>query len=252
MAEPPTLTIEQLAALRDKTDAASRLLDGQLRSFLDILRPILSPKRVLGRHVAPREDVTISDRMLDQLKAQYSQAVSRSPYAMSMEFPERTLTSLDHSPIVYPVEYGHTASSGGNQKLLTITSPVRWMLTYESTASPALVRQMLEGKAQRRAEMIEQFVVNALVMGQLIQAVPGIPKLLGALRYRVQSETLPVFGGLPLVTLHACLESFLPADDLLMTATAFSGVPSFVELVWADSLQISADPVMDQLRKIFA
>jgi len=247
---PSVLSIEQLAILRQKTEAASKVLDTHLKAFLDTMKPLLAPRRVLGRHVATREDVNISDRMLDQLKQQYGQVVGQTPFGMSMEFPVQTLGHLDNLPMVYAWEYRHTAKSPTSEKVLTISSPVRWILTYETGASPSLVRQMLEGKVERRTEALRQFVVNALAMGLLIQSYPGIGQLLSALRYRVQTETLPGYGPLPFVAIHACLDSFRPSDELLMTATAFSGVPAFVELIRTDSLQSYIDPITEQLRHI--
>lgn len=246
----PSLSIEQLATLRQKTEAASKVLDTHLKSYLDTVKPLLAPRRVLGRHVATREDVNISDRMLDQLKQQYGQVVSQTPFGFSMEFPQQTLSHLDNLPMVYSWEYPHVVKSSTAQKALTITSPVRWVLTYETGVAPALVRQMLEGKVERRTEALKQFVVNALAMGLLIQAYPGVGQLLSALRYRVQTECLPGFGNLPFVTVQACLESFRPSDELLLMATAFSGIPAFVELIRADSLQDYIDPVTEQLRRI--
>jgi hypothetical protein len=87
-------------------------------------------------------------------------------------------------------------------------------------------------------------------MGLMIQTYPGLAKLLDALRYRVQSEVLTGFGSLPMITVHACLDSFRPPDDLLMTATALSGVPAFVELIQADSLRNYVDPLTEQLRNL--
>jgi hypothetical protein len=249
-ASSPSLTIEQLATLRQKTEAASKVLESHLKSYLDTIKPLLAPRRVLGRHVASREEVNISDRMLDQLKQQYGQVVSQAPFGMPLEFPEQTLTHLDNLPMVYAWEYRHTAKSSTTEKVLTITSPVRWILTYETGAAPNLVRQMLEGKVERRGEMLKQFVVNALAMGLLMQAYSGIGQLLGSLRYCVRTETLLGFGSLPFVTIHACLDSFRPSDELLLTATGFSGVPAFVELIRADSLQSYIDPVTVQLRQI--
>lgn len=246
----PVLTIDQLASLRDKTEAASKVLDSHLKSYLNTIKPLLAPRRVLGRHVASREEVNISDRMLDQLKQQYGQVVSQAPFGLPMEFPEQTLSHLDNLPMVYAWEYGYVVGAGPTKKALTITSPVRWMLSYETGTAPTLVRQMLDGKVERRTETLKQFVVNALAMGLLIQAYPGVGQLLSALRYRVQTECLPGFGSLPFVTVQACLDSFRPSDELLLTATAFSGVPAFVELIRADSLQGYIDPVTEQLQQI--
>lgn len=246
----PSLTIDELALLRAKTETASKILDSHLKSYLDTIKLLLAPRRILGRHVATREDVNISDRMLDQLKQQYGQVVSQTPFSLAMEFPEQTLAHLDNLPMVYAWEYGHIVGAGPTKKLLSITSPVRWMLTYETGTTPALVRQMLDGKVERRTETLIQFIVNALAMGMLIQAYPGIPALFSALRYRVQTECLPGFGSLPIVTVQACLESFRPSDELLLTATAFSGIPAFVELIRTDSLQGYIDPVTEQLQRI--
>jgi hypothetical protein len=246
----PSLTIEQLAMCREKTETASKILDSHLKSYLDTIKSLFAPRRVLGRHVATREDVNISDRMLDQLKQQYGQVVSQAPFGLPIDFPEQTLAHLDNLPMVYAWEYHHVAKAGTAEKVLTITSPVRWVLTYETGAAPALVRQMLNGKVERRIEALKQFVVNALSMGLLIQAYPGVGQLLSALRYRLQTESLPGFGRLPFVTVQACLESFRPSDELLLMATAFSGVPAFVELIRADSLQGSIDPVTEQLQRI--
>ena len=250
MDSQPSLSIDQLAILREKTETASKVLDNHLKSYLETIKPLLAPRRVLGRHVATREEVNISDRTLDQLKLQYGQVVSQAPYGFPREFPEQTLSHLDNLPMVYSWEYTHMVKSTTAEKILTITSPVRWVLTYETGAAPSLIRQMLEGKVERRTETLKQFVVNALAMGLLIQAYPGVAKLFSALRYRVQTECLPGFGSLPFVTVQACLDSFRPSDELLLTATAFSGVPAFVELIRADSLQGYIDPVTEQLRQI--
>jgi hypothetical protein len=232
----PSLTIEQLAIFREKTETAAKVLDSHLKSYLDTIKP-LGTSTDLGASCGLPEDVNISDRMLDQLKHQYGQVVSQAPFDLLMEFPEQMLAHLDNLPIVYAWEYPHVAKTENAEKVLTITSPVRWVLTYETGAAPALVRQMLNGKVERRTETLKQFVVNALSMGLLIQAYPGVGQLLSALRYRVQTESLPGFGSLRFVTVQACLDSFRPSDELLLTATTFSGVPAFVELIRADSLQ---------------
>ena len=42
-----TLRIEQLAELREKTEAVSGLLLSQLRGHLETIRPLLAPRRLL-------------------------------------------------------------------------------------------------------------------------------------------------------------------------------------------------------------
>ena len=47
---------------------------------------------------------------------------------------------------------------------------------------------------------------------------------------------------LPLVTIASCLPSFRPADDLILAATAFSGIPAFIELIDVDAAHSLGDP----------
>ena len=61
-----TLGLEQVVELREKTEKISRFLLGQLRDYLETLRPLLAPARVFGKHVRSplREDVPDGDRLL--------------------------------------------------------------------------------------------------------------------------------------------------------------------------------------------
>ena len=44
------LSIEQLAELREKTDAVSQLLRERLAAHLETLRPLFAPRWLLGKH----------------------------------------------------------------------------------------------------------------------------------------------------------------------------------------------------------
>ena len=50
-----TLTTDEVAALREKTEVVSKILKNQLQGYLDTLKPLLAPRRILGRHVGSRE-----------------------------------------------------------------------------------------------------------------------------------------------------------------------------------------------------
>jgi hypothetical protein len=127
---------------------------------------------------------------------------------------------------------------------------VRWVLTYTSEYSLSQVIQTLTGKEQRRSDAVRQFVVNALVMQAVLGKFPGITQLLTDLRYEIQTEKSPALGELPLVTLRSCIPSFRPADDLILTATRFSGVPAFIELIDVEALHTLQDPLKLRLEKM--
>jgi hypothetical protein len=48
----------------------------------------------------------------------------------------------------------------------------------------------------------------------------------------------------------SCLPSFRPADDLILTAIRFSGVPAFIELIDVEALNTLQDPLKLSLEKI--
>ena len=50
-----------------------------------------------------------------------------------------------------------------------------------------------------------------------------------------------------MVTITSILTSFRPADDLILPATAFSGVPEFIELVDLESLKAPKDLLKDKI-----
>jgi hypothetical protein len=59
---------------------------------------------------------------------------------------------------------------------------------------------------------------------------------------------LPDFGGLPVVTLKAPLETFLPPDDFIVQVTRLSGIPAFQELIDLDALDNFPDPLRESLK----
>jgi hypothetical protein len=245
------LTIDQVASLREKTEAVSHILGSLLRTYIDTLKPLLVPRRLLGRHVGSRDDVNGSDLALTRLKDLYREA-SHTPFGLPLEFPDTALAQLDSQPAIYRWEYTHTAKSERDSRNVTITSPVQWVLSYESGLTLSQVHSMLESRMERKSEALRQFLINALVMQLLMKSQPNLVQLLAALRYQVDMKSLPGLGALSFVTITAPLTSFRPADDVLLMATRFSGVPAFVELISLESIENFEDPLRTQLQQALA
>ena len=244
-----TLTFEQLVALRAKTEALAQFLYKRLNVHLETLRLLLAPRRLLGTYVGFKEDVAGADRAFTQLQEIY-RGVCGKPFALSAELDEGPLQLLENRLVLYPWEYIHQAKSERETKAVTMTSPVRWVLTYSAGYTLSQVLQAVSGKEQHRPEALRQFVVNALVMHLVLAKYPGITQLLTDLRYQVSVDKSPSLGELPLITLSACLPSFRPADQLILTATRFSGVPAFIELIDVEMLGTLHDPLKQHLEKI--
>ncbi len=243
------LTFEQLVDLREKTEAISQFLYKRLKGHLETLRLLLAPRRLLGKYVGVKEDVVGADKAFAQLQEIY-RGVCGKPFALSTELDEGPLKLLENRFELYPWEYIHQAKSERETKAVTITSPVRWVLTYSAGYTLSQVLQAVVGKEQRQTDALRQFVVNVLVMHLVLAKYPGIAQLLTDLRYQVGVDKSSRLGELPLVTLSACLPSFRPSDQLILTATRFSGVPAFIELIDVDMLDTLHDPLKQHLEEI--
>ena len=236
-----SVSFEELAALRAKTEALSQFLDHQLKMHVETLRPLMAPQRVLGRYVGGKDVVAGADRAFAQLREQFHDVAPS--FGLAADLADDELSDLENIPDLYVWEYTHQAKTEHDGKALTLTSPVRWVLTYRSGYSLPQFRQAVAGKGERTTRDLRRFVHYALVMQIVIKGHPKLTQLLKDLRYDVAFDQLPGLGALPLTTVHACLSSFRPADDLLVMATRFSGVPAFIELINLESIRTLEDPL---------
>jgi hypothetical protein len=192
--------------------------------------------------VGVKEEVAGADRAFAQLQETY-RGVCGKPFALPPELAQDVLALVENRLELYPWEYPYQARSERETRTVTLTSPVRWVLTYSSGVTLSQLLQTMASKEPRRSDVIRQFVVNALVMHFMLARYPGITQLLTDLRYQLHTDKIPGLGELPLVTVASCLPSFRPADDLILTATRFSGVPVFIELIDIDALHTLQDPL---------
>jgi hypothetical protein len=246
-ADSPLLTIEQLSDLRGKTQVVSELLRKQLEGHLGTIRSIFAPSRLLGKHVrsGSREQASEGDRAFDALKERYSQ-LSGKPFSLPRDIGEDPL-SIEGRLDLQPWAYRHELDDG---KAVTMSSPVRWILSYRSGYTPSELQAVLASKETKRNDDARRFVCSAIALDQLLTRRPEIVRLLTALRYDVSIDHADGLGELPIVTLSSCLASFRPADALIRTATQFSGVDTFVELINLDAVKSLRDPLQQRIESI--
>lgn len=244
-----SLSIPEAAELRGKTQAISQTLQAQVEAHLETLRTLLAPRRILGKYAgasARRDDVSGADKVVAEIRRRFKEVAGR-PFMLKSDLPQEVIQNVGTQIELYPWEYDHEASAGGQTKTIAITSPVRWVMTYASDYSLHQLRDVVAGREEKRPADVRQFVVNCLVMGAVVEKLPNIARLLEDLRFEVSVDPAQGLGELPLVTLSSNLASFRPADDLILTATGFSGVDEFVELVDRDAVQNLRDPLREKL-----
>jgi hypothetical protein len=242
-----SLSTEELSDLRTKTEAVSELLRRQLAGHLETIRPLLAPQRVLGKHVraGQRSEVRGADQAFEELKERYARVASQ-PFGLPKELVEHPI-SIEGKLMLYPWEYTHALEEG---QAITMTSPVCWVLAYSSGYTPSQLRKAFASKETRRTEDVRQFVASAVALELLIEKQPEIVSLLRDLRYEVRPETCDGLGDLPVVAIRSCLSSFRPSDEVIQTATRFSGVPAFIELIDVEAVRNLRDPLREQIEGI--
>jgi hypothetical protein len=243
----PVIVLQDLPGLRSKTERVSEALGKQLARHLETLKPMYAPERIFGKFAGGKLDASTDERALAEMKEKFS-AYSEKPFNLPSVFEPHWLTLTGSALELIPWEYVHDV--GGRK--ITMTAPLRWVLSYKSGLSIGKLRAAMTGEARPQPEVLRQFVVNALALQAVMRFTPGLAPLFADLRYDVKTETLPEFTGLPLVTITSCLETFRPADDLISAATAFSGVPAFVELIDIEASKNPRDLLKERIEQLLA
>jgi hypothetical protein len=243
-----SLSIDQLTDLRAKTEAVSAHLRKRLEGHLGTMRVAFAPRWVLGKHVRSgvREDLVGSDAALEQLKQRYS-GFRGMPFLLPRELEDGPV-SIEGVLELYPWEY--TLAVGG--KAIKMTSPVRWVANYRCGYDLGQLREAIASKQPLRNDDAKGFVLGSLVLVMLLEKTPGLTQLLTDLRYDVEIAPSEELGGLPLVTIHAGVPSFKPDDAVILSATRFSGVPEFIELIDLEAANALADPFAAGIRSALA
>lgn len=244
-----TFTAQKVLALRKLTRAVVDLLRGQLREYLITLAPLLRPRAVLGEFVTggAKESVPGAEKAFKDLQTAYEAVAGTKLYNLQKELKppvEVTGSGLEFTP----VEYGHTAKTERETKAVTVTAPLRWVLSY-SGFGPRRLRELLAAK-RSTDEGLREFVLQTLLLQVVLARQAGVGKILEALRFPVSTGKRPESGDLPLTFVASSVTTILPPDELVIETTELSGTDAFEELVKLDDILRPRDPLHEQLLEI--
>jgi len=244
--------VGRLLFLRKVTRAVSEYLASQLRDQLGTIAPLLRPRRLLGDYIesSSSEKVLDADKNFSALNEIYSK-VAGKPFQLPR--PLRSpIKPVGLALEVYPWEYRYVIQGSGSDKAVTITSPVRFAISYASGLSLSRLRLGMTGKEELKQEDVREFVIRACLMVLMIKNYPGIVSLLNALRWEITTEPSPELGNLPLTILSAPLKSMRPPDDLILESTEMSGMSLFEEVVDVEGFSEIRDPLVQKVEAIIA
>lgn len=239
------LALPELPELRRKTEAVSRFQKEQIAAHLETLRPLLSPERILGKSAGGKLEVPGAEKALAELRQSYKPFATK-PYNLPETLDPNWLTLVGNALDLHAWEYTHTIDG----KPITITSPMRWVVNYRTNYTLAQFKNVVGGKEGARPEYLRQFVVNALVLQLALNRHPGLTQLFSDLRYELTTTAHPELQQLPLVTITSGVSSFRPADNLIQAATAFSGIPAFIELIDIPAIRQTEDPLKQKIEEM--
>lgn len=244
------IAMDELMTLRASTQAISAWLQLELTGRVGTIQPLLAPRRLLGEHIksAFRERVRAADKNFEELQQSYRE-ISGNPFRLPSRL-DSPIDPISTDLVLYPWEYAHTIGEGDAAKTVSIKSPFRWILIYETPITFEQVRKMLAGSVARSEPDLKQFALSALVADMMLHRNTGLCELLKALRYDVGRTTSRETGKLPLAVISCPVRSFRPADEAITNVTSLSGVPAFEELIEQDSIEQLEDPLRNKLLEL--
>lgn len=238
---------KNLLVLRKLTRAIADLLRNQVREYLTTLSVLLRPKSVLGEFVeGNKEFVKGADQAFKEVVSLYEAVAVGKPFNLPKEL-QPPLEVLSSVPEITPLEYAHAAKMNGETKTVTVTSPLKWVLSYSGFA-PKRLRELLATRAPGKE--VQHFVLHTLMLHVILGRAVGMKKILDALHFPVTTGRLPGFGELPVTFVTAEITTLLPPDAVIIESTEISGMDAFEEVVNIDDIVQLTDPLKQRLLEL--
>ena len=237
---------QKLLALRKLTRAIADPLREQLKEYVSTLAPQLRPTSVFGEYVQGSTKVAVkgADRAFKDLQDLYQSIAGTKPFSLSKELkaPFEILSSV---PELTPVEYSYAARGDKETKTITITSPLKWALTYSGFA-PARLRTMMANR-ERDFNDLPSFLLHYLVMHLVMTKQQGITNILEALQFPLILDRSPEFGNLPMTCITSTVSTLRPPDEVVIQSTEISGMDVFEEVVKVEDIVRMRNPLKERL-----
>lgn len=154
---------KQFLKLRQVTEKIAGILDKRLKDHLEVLKPLFIPRKLLGTYIksASKEEIPGSDKAFAELQEQYG-AICERPFGLSKKL-HPPLPPISNQIEGVPFQYNLTFENSPS-KTTTITSPTRYILSYQSECPLNRLQGMLSGNEPRQPEDMKQAIINHLTM----------------------------------------------------------------------------------------
>lgn len=239
--------IPKLLVLRKLTTAVSKYFEQQLRSHLAVLTPLFNPRTVFGELIrgVTKYPVKTAEKSYEELRTAY-QGLTRRPPFHELSALTTPLDVFANSIEITPAEYLHRAKSDNQERVIKVSSPLKWVLSYKGT-DPGCLRGLIVKKSDSE---LKSCVLHYLVLASTLSKANGIASLFEALRFPISIGRLNDFGELPVPLLSCPVATIRPSDEIVLQSTALSGTPAFEEVVDLTGIATLSDPIKDKLLEL--
>jgi hypothetical protein len=250
LAMAENFTTQRLLTLRKLTRAMADLLRNQAKEYLTALGPLFRPRSILGGYTEsnPRETIPGAEKAFKDLQALHEAVAGSKVFGLAKELnPPLDLSSSTVE--ITPLEYSHSVQSeGGVGKIIAITAPLRWVLSYTGFP-PRRFKEVLADR-NRNPIQVQEFLLHYLVLDIVIARQPGLHKVFEALHFPLSIGKLPEFGDLPVNFLSCPVSTLRPPDPVVIESTDLSGTDAFEEVVSLEDVAKIRNPYKDQLEEL--
>ncbi|MBS1812073.1 MAG: hypothetical protein JST84_28175 [Acidobacteria bacterium] len=242
-------SLQRLLTLRKLTRAITELLRGQMKEHLTTIAPLLRPKTVLGEYIksSTREMTPGANLAFKDLQTLYETVAANKPFLLAKEL-DSSLDIMNTTIEITPMEYSYEAQAENHRKVISITSPLKNILTY-SGYGPTKLKELLADR-YRQPEKVQEYIVHYLALHVTIARQPGLSQMLSALHFPITTIRLPEFGELPITCINSSISTIRPSDPVLIESTEFSGLDAFEEVVNVTDIANLQDSLKERLREI--
>jgi hypothetical protein len=242
-------THQKLLTYRRITRAVADTISAQLNEYVATLRPLFRQRSLFGEHIqgTGNEGASTADRAFKELQALYESVAPAAPFRLSKEL-KSPLVQMTSTLELSPWEYPHETKTEQVTKTVTVTSPLKWILSYGGYG-PRRVRDLLAHR-DRDHGPLQQAVLHYLAMHIIISSQRGLAQLMQTLRFTLASTQLPDFGSLPITYVSSAVSTTLPPDPVVIDSTELSGKDVFEELVNVQDIENLRDPLKERLAEI--
>jgi len=242
------IDISTLLTLRKVTRSLSECLGKRLGEHLNALTPLFNPRPVLGDRVRGGAKIPgrSGEKAFGKLSDLYRTINGVKPFNLRREF-DTPIDILSATPEISTYSYSYVAKSDSGSKSITVTSPLRWVLTYKGFG-PDRFRDLMANPSDVGSN-VQHYVLHYLVMHAVLCDRPGIVQLLEAMRFRLTFEQLEEFGQVPFPVVSCPLSTIRPGDGTIVESTELSGTSAFEEVANVDEISEIRDPLRDELVK---